>query len=586
MAALVITSFAMAAPMSGTFRIGTTEVSPGYTSLSAAVADINTNGISGDITLLISSDITEAANVGLGVNTNGFGITIRPDADADRTITFTSTTDNTSPSGHFVIGYPTSGLSSAWSISNTIATSNVTVNGFSTDGVTRRLKFTNSNASTANARLISIVGACQNTSIKNCIFVNMSTATASNPVCIVATVRKVGTVSTDAELAPTGLLIENNSFTAINSTVGMGMRITNSNTPLTAKATGFVFKNNIVNVQRRILELNYTTGGEIYNNELYLNQTIAPNGVIYGIYGGSGLTGTINIFNNKFKQAYINETTGTSGIRLISLASGPTAWNVYNNMFSGIDRANMTTGTAYLNYVNTGYGTGNIYNNTFYMPALTTPTNTGNYQAINNTNSKSATKIVNNIFICNDPSASFAFISDVSTTTCDYNIFYSRQTNANARFVSSYATLAAYQAANPTKDIYSKNVDVNFVDAANGDLRITGTSLQDANLSVPVQALVPSDMFGTVRASNTYAGAHEGTLPFLVSLVESIQQTACIVRTTSGIQVTLDGETAVELYAVNGMLLDKTTVSGSYSHALTRGVYIIRINGKATKFIK
>ena len=47
--------------------------------------------------------------------------------------------------------------------------------GYSVGGTTKRLKFTNASASAANARLFTIVGACQNTVIKNCIFENKST---------------------------------------------------------------------------------------------------------------------------------------------------------------------------------------------------------------------------------------------------------------------------------------------------------------------------------------------------------------------------------------------------------------------------
>ena len=137
MAALVITMVAMSQAMSGTYKVGTAEVSPNFTSLSAAVAALNTNGVSGDVILEITSDITESANIGLGVNTNGFGITIRPDADADRTITFTKLADNTSPTGHFVIGYLTTGLDAAWSDANTIGTSNVTIDGYAVGGTTK-----------------------------------------------------------------------------------------------------------------------------------------------------------------------------------------------------------------------------------------------------------------------------------------------------------------------------------------------------------------------------------------------------------------------------------------------------------------
>jgi len=782
MVALLVAVVTMAVPMAGTYMVGTGQVAPNYALLSAAVADINTNGVGGDIVLQITSDITETANVGLGVNTNGFGITIRPDADVDRTITFSSTTDNTGPSGHFVIGNPTPLV--AWTDATTIGTSNVTIDGFALNGSTKRLKFTNTNANISNARLITIVGACQNTLIKNCILTNLSTypSGSSYPVCIVAVVRK----GTAIEVAPTNLTIDNNNMTCTSSALGMGMRITNSGT-ITLKITGFVFKNNNVNVMRRLLEISYLDGvSNINNNTFNLNQSIVPGALVYGIYSNLGLLGTINVFNNNFAQANIVESsaTGTLGLRLVQLASGPTMYNIYNNMFSGINRSSAVAGSSVnLGYINTGYGTSNIYNNTFYMPALTSPTNAGYYQSINNANNKAGTKIVNNIFISDEPSASFALISDVSTTTCNYNVLYSRQTNANAKYISTYTTFAAYQAANPTKDINSKNIDVNFVSAT--DLTLTGASINDPNLAVPRLSTVLIDIAGTSRATLTYTGAFEAsnlssifkqftvtapngtphvyiagdftgkawdnTTPFelmptatanqfsgilpcvdgvaykylcekgdwdyveavydgsnapltgsnrvyaatdnvpiwfrvnkitlntsfasgsavpsqlfvkgsfnawasgiamtktgntystvlggnagdklaanteykyytndmvadnwesdaigagisnrwsiapvmsdivarfttvLVTKVDDVVIEARIARTASGIEVTVDSESTVELYGLNGVMLDKAIVNGTYSHDLNNGVYIIRINGKATKFIK
>jgi len=59
-----------------------------------------------------------------------------------------------------------------------------------------------------------------------------------------------------------------------------------------------------------------------------------------------------------------------------------------------------------------------------------------------------------------------------------------------------------------------------------------------------------------------------------------------IKQTSTGIEVILDSKSLVEIYDIKGILIDKNTVTGSYSHYLNNGVYIIRINGKATKFIK
>jgi hypothetical protein len=48
----------MAVGMSGTYKVGATEVSPNFTTLSAAVTALNTNGVDGNVLLEITSDIT------------------------------------------------------------------------------------------------------------------------------------------------------------------------------------------------------------------------------------------------------------------------------------------------------------------------------------------------------------------------------------------------------------------------------------------------------------------------------------------------------------------------------------------------
>lgn len=503
MVALLITTLSFAQALSGTYKVGVTEVAPNFASLGAAVTALNTNGVAGDVILEITSDITEAANIGLGVNTNGFGITIRPDVDADRKITFTQLADNTSPTGHFVIGYPTSGLTAAWSDANTIATSNVIIDGYALGGTTRRLTFTNTNASHTNARMIMVVGACQNTVIKNCIINNLTTHTGS-PFCVGAVVRKGAAI----EVAPSNFTIENNILTCTASTVGMGMRITNSGTlGGSVTVTGFVCKNNIISAQRRILEMNYTNGGQIYGNTISLVQ---PNSTAlgYGIWTATGCAGTFNIYNNKFiASSCSGSDTAAGGQRVLSLGGSVTC-NVYNNMFAGMDRAGTATGAVNQTYCFFGCA-GKIYNNTFYMPALTVKTNTGYYTAIQL--SFSNPEIKNNIFISNEDAMVNAFYSAVTTGVSDFNVFYNRVGNTKALFVSGTATstFAAYQAAYPTKDKNSKNVDVNFVSST--DLTPTGSSIGDPNLATPRIPTVLTDIAGTSRAALTYAGAFEAS---------------------------------------------------------------------------
>lgn len=503
----IVPSSAAAPSMSGTFKVGATEVAPNFTSLAEAVLALNTSNITGNIVLEISSDLTEPANIGLGVNTNGFNITIKPDVVANpntdpvRTITFTQLADNSSPTGHLVIGYPTTGLTVAWSDATTIATNNVTIDGYAVGGATKRLIFTNTNAAHVNARVIMVIGACANTVIKNCIINNLTTNTGS-PFCVGAVVRK----GTAIEVAPSNFTIENNTLTCNVSTVGMGMRITNSGTlGGTVMVTGFVCKNNIISAQRRILEMNYTNGGQIYGNTISLVQPTST-ALGYGIWTATGCAGTFNIFNNKFIAVSCSGSdTAAGGQRVLSLGGSVTC-NVYNNVFAGMDRAGTATGAVNQTYCFYGC-TGKIYNNTFYMPALTVKTNTGYYTAIQLSTSNPDVK--NNIFISNEDGMVNAFLSAVTTGASDNNIFYNKAGNTKSLIVSgtTYSTLALYQAANPTKDILSKNVDVNFTSAI--DLSLTGASLGDVNLRVPRLSTVLKDITGADRKTNTYAGAYD-----------------------------------------------------------------------------
>lgn len=493
-------------PFSGNYYIPQGTNAKGFDLLSTAVNNINTTGVGGDVVFYITDNITEPANIGLGVNTNGHSITIRPDQDADRTITFTKLADNTSPTGHFVIGYLGTGLTAAWSDANTIATSNVTIDGYAEGGSTRRLTFTNTNASHTNARVIVVVGACENTVIKNCIINNLTTHNGS-PFCVGAVVRK----GTAIEVAPKNFTVENNIMTATGNNVAMGMRITNSGT-LTSGfpvvLTGLVIKNNIITAQRRILEINYTNGGEIYYNNISLNQpTTAALG--YGIWTSTGCSGTFNIYGNKFITISIggSETSGTLGQRAISVGGSITC-NIFNNTFAGMERIGTATGSVNQTYVFFGC-IGNIYNNTFYMPALTAPTVPGYYRAI--TLSYANPNIKNNIFISDEDALTNELIGSITTGESDFNNFYLRAGNNKARIVSTYTTLADYQAANPTKDVHSKSKAVNFVSAT--DLSLTGASIDDMDLAAPaIGSPVTTDIFGNARHTpNVYMGAHEPT---------------------------------------------------------------------------
>ena len=276
----------------------------------------------------------------------------------------------------------------------------------------------------------------------------------------------------------------------------------------TANTSGLIVKNNTISAQGRCAWFNNLNGGVFDGNEFRLNQTVASGTINYGLWTNNAATGTINIFNNRFTQ-FTTKETGAFGMRAVSLSSGAT-YNIYNNTFAGMDKTSTSSAALNLTYLFYSGVTGSkIFNNTFYMPALTNATHTGGYYAAIQLSGNTA-EIRNNIFISDEATHTNPyFISAVPTPASDNNIFNIRQTNANHKIVAAHTTLAAYQVAQPTKDINSKNKNVLFQNTTTSDLSLTSTSIQDVDLAVPRQASVTTDILGKSRYSVTYAGAHQ-----------------------------------------------------------------------------
>ena len=94
---------------------------------------------------------------------------------------------------------------------------------------------------------------------------------------------------------------------------------------------------------------------------------------------------------------------------------------------------------------------------------------------------------------------------------------------------------------------------------------------------------VTTDYLGFTRPDTPKMGAFET----LTSEVNNVEITnAIIIRNASGITVPLNGESTIALYTISGMLIEKTKANGTYSRDLNNGMYIICINGKASRFIK
>ncbi|MFA6581560.1 MAG: T9SS type A sorting domain-containing protein [Paludibacter sp.] len=594
MAALTVSFAVVAQAMHGTYNVGTLESSPNFTSLSAAVTAVNTNGIDGDLTLLITSNTTEAADISLGVNTGSNKLTIKPAVGVSPIITFTNTGASVSIDGHFVIGSPNA-LST-----NLVSTNNIIIDGSNTvDGTTKDMTIVGS-ASTISRGVIRIFGNCDDITIKNCIITGKNTSGSNNGAVHVTNFN-----ASSVNYNPDRLTLENNTLTNVDGNGGAAFHVSNSGTP-TVGMTGLKVKNNIINGRVRAMFISYTNDGDIYGNTISeISQTDQGSAAIT-LQTNFGTAGIFNVYNNKITAiSTINKTAGANNgvIGIDNQCVTPKVVNIYNNMLSGFAVGNAaTTNTKIYGIRSTATSTCNIFNNTIVLPEMTDMTAFGTSYIggivfataaateVGPATTGGITTVKNNIIISNETTMKVWAIRRVGTGTnfvSDNNIIYSATSNNYTGYFNNAdaATLADWRTASG-QDLNSKSVAVNFIDAAAGDLRITGTSLQDGNLAVPRLDAVLNDMFGTVRAATTYAGAHEATLPFMYTTVNNIEQTARIMRTSTGVQVNIDGEAAIELYTINGMLIEKKNVNGTYSKDLNNGMYIIRINGKSTKFIK
>ena len=494
--------------MSGTYTVGTGG-SYDYSSMADAGMAIKAAEFTGDVTLLICTDLTETINTGI-VNKSNYTLTIRPDKDENRTITYTTAKDNTGPTGVFVIGgdmTKTPGSTIGWA---SIPTRNVIVDGAAAGYTTPRLKITNEVFGTN----VLLYGDVQDVIIRNCIIVGRSSSTAYALVF-----RSENYSQTSKDIAPQNCLVENcvlqssssSSQTVYfqgnqaNSVAGWPASITIRNSTIKARTRGIYV--------RQVCNLNV--------EGCTFDMSNSTSGILAHAIMGEGARGTINIKGNKFiKNSTANTYGGAYGLQTITASGGADVWVIENNYFAGYDAlkaiSTTTNGTeARLVAVRCGdYCI--VRHNTFHMPNLTkdqasklvsaSPTTllwlAGSHQY----------PVQNNIFVCEETTANVSLIRGGLNENVTGNVFYHK--GGNAAIVAaapSCMTFADLETSYPTQAATSKWTNVTFADAANGDLSLAGSSDGDLNLAVDRLAEVLTDINGTTRREKTYAGAYEGS---------------------------------------------------------------------------
>lgn len=522
--ALFLVATSAFAQFAGTYHIGAAGTKPGggdpeFASLQAACDTLTKVGLSGDATFLITSDLTEAVNVALAPETNGFTLTFKPAPSVTPTITFTQTTDNTGASGNWIFGPPDILTTSASNYGLKVIR-NFVIDGSNTvGGTTRDLTIQNVAAAHVNSAPLRFLGDVNNVTIKNVIVKQLSTSTStSNCYGIVFVDRYDGA----NYWTPDSITVMNCDITANGTKATNALGFTNSGTI----AAGGQFTSTVAILDNKLTGGNrgialFYAGGDVMisGNEISVAQV---NGgyLSYGILPLSlQSAATVTFANNKITQlATINSTAGSYGIIGISASSGA-SWKIYNNMISGFatTTAVVDPSIARVWGIQVAGPTADVSHNTIYMPELayTTSLNntTQNYTGIY-LNSGTVNALNNIIVSPGTADTSFGIYNAGATLTSNYN-------NVNGTKYFGYSgglqstlndwTTATSQDANTT----TRPVTV----VSPTDLHLTGSSNGDSYLIGTPLAEVPKDIDDENRSlSYPYKGADEASIPLLPKL--------------------------------------------------------------------
>jgi len=304
-----------------------------------------------------------------------------------------------------------------------------------------------------------------------------------------------------------------------------------------------------------------------------ITNTISGN-LIYGLSANPASNGA------KISGMYFNKGTNNTSNNIISLSA-----NYPVNLYGILEDAAQVAGQDFQSVYNTILITG-------------TPTTVGGTSACLSEISTVNSRIIkNNIFAntrINSGSAAgknyaaYMTTSGAGAFTLDYNDYYSSGSGSNSIMVGNgtdYTSMTTWRTAT-SKDAHSVNVDPGFAKPSG----TTGPDFLPSNLSLvgnPDNGFT-LDFNGTIRnTSITTMGAIENPEISKVTTVDQLKTSGIVImHNQEGISVQLNGESKVELYNINGVLLDKTKRNGVYSHRLNSGMYILRINDQVVKFIQ
>jgi len=479
--------------LSGTLTVGATG---NYTSIGAAITDLNTVGVSGPVTFsLIDPTYTETAT-SLVINaltnppTPTSQVTFKPASAMTPVITISGCTSTAGASQY--TGITING------------TSNIIFDGSNTVGGTTKDLTVVMNDATNGRNVFQLYGNCDTVTIKNLVIsyqTPMSTANSTRGIYLNGQSTGVSDYL-EVNNCTIGDSV-NTPYYAISVTGSSGSLIYATNSKLT---------NNTV--FGRIRPIYFLYGGTAGTTLEVSNNTIST-------YGGANATttysmlfntwgGTLNITNNKISTLQVGNTSGTSGVYGISGLSGGAGavCNITNNFFGGnIALTNTAVPAVFSQLYLQDNATYNVFHNTFNYNEVTAATE----QSIMHISGTTVVANVKNNILVNANNSATAYCiwwKGTGTLTSDNNNF-STTGAGNVGYNTSAATVTLTDwTTSTTKDANSTSAPVNFVSAT--DLHIAAASYRDVNLAgIPVG--ITTDIDSKPRDKfMPYKGAHEG----------------------------------------------------------------------------
>ena len=511
--------------MKGAYKVG--GETPDFASLYDACAALETNGMKGDVQLIISGDLAENKNVGITNNTN-YTLSIVPDGATKRTIQYGEQDDNAGPSGHIIIGEK---MGLGWS--DAVATKNVVIDG-SFEGEGQYLEF---RGGKVGGVVIVLYGGLTNTVVKNCRIINPRTSGTTYAVHFRS--------EKNADNAPQGVGLEN-CYLEVTGVANAQVVYFNGSQSATAagKPKDCYLRGCEIVSNLRGVFFNGATNA-VFEGNTFRFPAASGGFLAHGIMGNAQ-SGEIIVRNNKFIELKsTNTSAGDFGMCGITASGGSNVWVIENNYFAGLDATGAVAGTAItLRYVRCGDSCV-VRHNTFYVPALSNKPATdlvvaSPICALYLAGAK-AYPVENNIFVSEEAEANNSLIRGAVNENVKNNVFFHKGGNA-AILAGAVVAKTWDEFTAEGANAGSKWAEPKFADAAKGDLAIAE---KNEDLKVARLETVLKDIDGKDRAEQTYAGAFEYIEPETpegVDNIESIEGAQKIFR-NGEVLIIRDGKT-------------------------------------------